>query len=980
MSLKKIKDGKMIDYSDVIDMFKNKRKTRAIFEAIDFISQEENKVGKNDLVKFYKSYSLALYNKDKKDWNKNPVFALGEKVGKDKTVPLITEFQFIFSDKNKRSELDEQIDRDEFSRVIIEIHHQLIREFFVDSYEQTQYLCVVCKSRLVRQGDNIVLRARFQFPYCRVKTSTLKGKFRKRLLEELEELDTDDLFFLSTIINDMDWEWENYILPVRDVYPLIGSTDDKNIPPLMVDRAYGELDEDGQLQEYDLNDAFKIDSHQFFQEKYIGDEKIEFKDFEDDYEISIISLPIFLSIFFWEKMSNLRYGGEKEKPEIEPIISESEELESVSVTADNLEDYEKPTDYEIFIELVDCLKPERFNKETYLLDIGKCLYNIFDGGIEGLQHWINYTKEKSTKFEESFCYENYQILNDQNFITIKTIGWYAREDNPERYQNWHDKWCLPKMRNAIARDTFPQVLVAEAFHRVFWLDYFYSGGKDKSWYRFKHNRMCEISEESIRRDITEKFIPCFDKFRNQYMLEKITLNQKMGSSEQAKRMTADFEKTIKIIGQLIDRLYTHHYRSSIMMCIREYFEDEGFLEKIDTNPSLLGLLNCVIELTPTRAVARTGKPEDYVTNKMGVSYRSDYDYNSQDVKDVLKYLRQVFPEESIFRFMLKDIAAMLYGRNIEKSFRIWIGNTNGSKSIFQLMLKKMFGDYYKDLPSAWFSQTKINVSGSSPEFAQLAGSRVVFSPEPDAGLDFRADRIKILTGGDSTFGRGNFKDGGSINPSYNAIMPLNRIPNIANLDEAAKERFTMIPFEGRWFNEEDAEEVGIPDDYEEQVKERKYIKDKMFDKQVPRLAMALLWLSVENYSKYKTEGHTKPEYIKSYMRDYWMANDPYLCFIDEMLVKKEKEKVCKKCDGDGCEKCKGRGFKLVVDKSVGLRTKEVFPVFKKWLKKGDHSLKLPKQGEFTTVMSTRDKLDKQVAWVWQGYTWKEDSLDSEDEE
>mgnify|MGYP003652290267 CR=1 FL=1 len=135
MSLKNIKNGKMTDYSDVTDMFKDKRKTRAVFEAVDFISQEKNNVGKDDLTKFYKSYSLALYNKDKKDWNKSPIFALGEKVGKDNTIPLITEFQFLFSDKNKRNELDEQIDKDEFSRAIVEIHHQLIREFFINSYE-----------------------------------------------------------------------------------------------------------------------------------------------------------------------------------------------------------------------------------------------------------------------------------------------------------------------------------------------------------------------------------------------------------------------------------------------------------------------------------------------------------------------------------------------------------------------------------------------------------------------------------------------------------------------------------------------------------------------------------------------------------------------------------------------------------------------------------------------------------------------------
>ena len=966
-----------MDYADLTKMLKTK-KTKSVFEVFDFIKKTENSVTKENIVKFYKGYSLALYNKDKKDWNKPPIFSLGEKIGKDETIPLITEFKFTFSDKNKKNELDEQMDKDCLSDVIIEIHHQLIKEFFVIGYNQQQYLCVVGKSRLVRDGDHIILRLRYQFPYCRVKKDFLSVTFRERLMEELEVLDTDDLFYSSTVTSEkFEREWDNYLLPVKDIYPLIGSTDDEKLPPLMYDGVYGmdekEYDSDEEKEIEDpLVETYKVTSHKFFQEKYISDEEVSFDDFDDDYEKKLICLPIFLSIFFWEEMTKLKNG------EHDDAVSVSGGSMASAIPEKIVEDYEEITPYEMFIELAECLSPKRFNTEMYLLDIGKCLFNCFDGSYEGLQAWITYTTERSDVFKEDFCHENYPKFVHENYITIKTIGWYAREDNISQYQSWHEKYCLPKMKIAISRDSFPQVLVAQAFHRFFWLDYIYVSGKERRWFRFKNHRLSEISEESIRRDITEKFIPCFDNFRNQYMMEKIDINRKIGSSENAKRMTADFEKTIKIIGQLIDKLYTHHYRSSIMMCIREYFEDDGFESKMDTNPSLLGVYNCVIELTPSGASVRGGKPEDYITKKMGVSYRSEYDYNSQDVKDLLKYLRQVFPEPTILEWMKKDIAALLYGRNVEKSFRLWIGDTNGSKSIFQLMLHKMFGDYAKDLPSAWYSQTKINVSGSSPEFAQLAGSRVVFSPEPDAGLDFRADRIKILTGGDSQFGRGNFKDGGSVNPSYNAIMPLNRIPNIANLDEAAKERFTMIPFEGRWVKEE--EDIEVAENFEEQIKKKLYKMDKRFEKQVPRLAMALLWLSVEYYTKYIEEGHKKPEYMMRYMKDYWKANDPYLCFIDEFLVKKEKEVECKKCAGKdekGCSKCKD-GIRHVIDKDFKLRTKQVFPIFKKWLKSGDHQMRTPKQGQFTTDMSTRDKLGKQDKWEWVGWALKTE--DSDDEE
>lgn len=974
----------MYDYSDITEMFNKKhhdRSKKSVFTIVDFSSNVEMDNMPEDIIRFYKGYSVALYNKDKTEWNKPPVFSLGEKVGKDDIIPLITEMKFEFSDKNKKNELSEQIDTDKFSKEIIHIHQKLIKEFFIIGFDELEYIGVVCKSKLIRKNDTIVLKVRFQFPYCKLHRNFLTHTFRKRLLEELEKLDTDDLFHLSCITShkedEYDNEWEYFLQPTRDVYALTGSSDDVSLPPISFESIWSYDTSEDEPEELELTDSYSIKTHTFFDEKYLGDEQVSFEEFEDDFEISYIGMPIFLSIFFYDKIGDLKPDYAVMKSSVKEERIKDDMTSTVSEKGED--EYDNITDFEIFLELIECLSKKRFDSEIYVLDIGKCLFNCFEGGYEGLEWWIKYVKEKSSKFDEDFCHENYPDLGDNNFITIKTIGWYAREDNLEQYQSWHEKYCKPKMRLAISRDTFPQVLVAQAFHRFFWLDYIYTGGRQKDWYRFKNHRLNVISEESIRRDITEKFIPCFDRFRNQYMLEKININDKMGVSEKAKRMTADFEKTIKMIGQLIDRLLSQHYRSSIMMTIREYFEDSQFYEKIDINPNLVGCFNCIIELTQNDAFPRSGKPEDYVTKKMGVSYCSEYDYNHKNVKDSLKYMRQVFPEPSIFEFQLKDNSALLYGKNTEKSLRCDIGDTNGSKSIFQAIHKKEFGDYYKDLPNEYYSGVRTNQSGPSPELAQLSGARVVYSTEPDAGLNFRGDKIKLITGGDSQFGRGCKENGGSINPSYNAIVVMNRIPNISNLDEATKERFCMVPFEGRWVREE--EDIEVPETYEEQVKQKLYRMDKRFEKNIPRLAMGFLWLAVNNYGRYMREGNKRPEYMKKFMREHWKSNDPYLCFIEEHIIKKEVQKLCDNCSGseNGCKRC-NLGYISVPDTQYGLRSKELFPIFKKWLRKGEHSIKHPTPGQFTKDMSTRDKLGKQVKWRWEGYALRADESDEESDE
>jgi phage/plasmid-associated DNA primase len=971
----------MVDYSDITKMFTKKKNAKKVFEIVDFISGEENGVIPENIVKFYRSYSQTLYNKDKSSWNEPPIFSLGEKLNR-KTLPLITEFEFSFSDKNKRNQLDEQLDQENFALHVIGIHHQLIKEFCVLSFNQSEFLCVYSKSRLVRHGNKIVMRARFQFPYCVVKKSFLANTFRKRLLESLERLDTDEMFYLTPLYEETDNEWDNYILPVKEIYPLIGSTDDKKYPPLMFDSIYGQEDND-EVIEYEIYSSYELENHSLFSEEYISDEKIGFPDIEDEdddkYEVTIVGLPIFLSIFFWNEEMKLREPESDE--EVEPTVENISTVTSLEKTED---EYDDITDFEIFLDLVDMLSPKRFNTEMYLLDIGKCLFNLFNGSFEGLQHWITYVKEKSKKFDEDFCHVTYPEFGIDNFTSVKTVGWYAREDNLQQYREWHEKYCEPKMKKSISRDTFPHVLVAQAFHRFFWLDYVCAGKKSKQWYRFKGHSLRETSEESIRRDITDKFIGCYDHYRAKYIREKAAASQKSRTSENAKSMTRDFEQIIKVIGQLIDRLQSNHYRSALMTTIKEYFHDETFYDKINVNPSLLGTFNCVIELTSNGAFPRSGKPEDYVTKQMGVSYRSEYDYNNRDVKDVLQYLRQVFPIKEVFEFVKKDIAAMLYGRNSEKFFRMWIGETNGSKSIFQMMLKRMFGDYYRDLPNEYYSGTRTNPSGPSPELAQLPGARIIFSTEPDAGINFRADKIKLITGGDSTFGRACNENGGSINPSYNAVIVMNRIPNISNLDEATKERCVMIPYEGRWLKEEEEDDdMEVPETLEEQLKKKLYRRDKHFEKQVPRLAMALLWLSVEYYTIYKRDGHDKPRYMVDYAADYWRSSDPYLCFIDEFIIKITKEVNCKRCGDnpkDDCKRCKGSGIRTVRNKEKKIKTKDVFPIFKKWLRSSDHYMKCPTQGQFTREMSTRDKLGKQEKWYWLGYILKDTEDDSDSDE
>ena len=103
----------------------------------------------------------------------------------------------------------------------------------------------------------------------------------------------------------------------------------------------------------------------------------------------------------------------------------------------------------------------------------------------------------------------------------------------EDYQIWHERWCKPKLLQAINNIKLDSV-VAEAFYRVFWLNYMHTG---KRWVEFRRSRLVLLSEDfTIRRIITDKFIPCFDSLRAQVSEEKLRLNKTMGRNKISKEI------------------------------------------------------------------------------------------------------------------------------------------------------------------------------------------------------------------------------------------------------------------------------------------------------------------------------------------------------------------------------------------------------------------------------------------------------------
>lgn len=910
-------------YSDLQRVFKNPVKHRG-FSCFDGKTEESYDIDVEDIVSFYKHYCDTLFVKDFADWGSEPVLSVSEKCGS--YVPVIGEFVL-------KSKGDSEINETVYIESIIKIYQGLLRKHFELNNENYETICVYMRTDSWWKGGICHRKIRLQFPFCRTKRDIINSVFNKDIVINLNSC--EDISELTALISG---EWDKSIRDTGEYVSMYGSTPvPKLVPPLKFMAVYGSEGENKILATLNINDVFTYDRHALFYNNKIDHEEIEVisddSDIDDDFTFSIYTLPIFLSIHY--SQVNVRFMDHTPSETASVIIEdENEEDEREDIT----------NDLDLCNSLVKLLCPKRFNDKTNFLDIGRAYYNATDGGYSGLLGWMK-SSEMSKKFDKSFCEQYYESFENDK-VTARTLGWYLKCDNRKKYERWHEKWCNFALEDALDKD---HTKVGEAFYRCHWMRYMYTG---REWFEFKKNRLVRVDELSIKKLLTTKFPAKFAKMQNVLSSEKLKLcDRKVGSRATSNKMK-EIDEVMERITPLLKSLKNEPYLCSLMKSIRTFYYRESITNVLDSNPSLLGCSNCVIELTDEGATKRDGKPEDFITKKLGVHYRTDYSYDHPDVHFFMRYLTQVFPVKEIKDLMLKALASFMYGKNEEKICWLFIGTTNGSKSVFQAIIQEWFGKkegYTRILGPEALTAKNMNSSGPSPEMAQLAHSRTVFTTEPPTSAPISGALIKRFTGGDDFFARSCNKDGGSIEPTFKNIIIANRVPRISDDDEATQDRFIMVPFEGRWVKPGEKGFV-VPETFEEQVKAKLYPIDFKFQQNnVSRLASAMFWVSVNNYKKYLEEGLQKPQYIQNFIDKFWKENDIYKRFMQECLQVEKKE------DGSINE-----------DKYITLTA--IWPRFKSWYKESYPKGNVGNKNDFGQDMSERNRLGKQRARRWYGYS------------
>jgi hypothetical protein len=761
---------------------------------------------------------------------------------------------------------------------------------------QTLRACV-CEAPAQIDGDIINCKMRLQFPYCKTDVAVQKKKLIPELIKKLR---SDNIIGYLDQQPTNDWNEIIDIPAIDKPIPMLGSTSQHKLKPFylkyILDIITDQHLEQEHIPDMDVGEAFDIKEHEDVSKNIIN--KAEF----DDMDINAL-VPLFLSLNYGTYVTLC-----KDKF-IVPI--------KINIISDNNKDLEKAQIY------LDLIAPHRKNNEVYWLEIGASLYKTAKGSSKGLEIWRLWTQDSTIKKPDDCNYMYYTFRKTK--LTLKTIAWYARLDDPPQYKAINQKEYEKLMKKA---SDCTHEDVAECMYGFFWLEVAF----DECWHIYdpdSHRWYADTQSCKIPKLIKERFVPEFEELRSNYS-NAVKEERDDGKKEQ-------LEISIKKLTNLIGKLKNQTFKSQCIKTAQSYFEIDGFYLNLNENAHYIGMINCVIDTTlNAEPLVRPGKPEDFISMTTNVFFphhfdevigaqdkdeKRPYDNVSDDLdklslrgwhdaltRKLIIWLGQVFVDPELRHYFWKDASSFLRGRNAEKLLRVWSGRKDTSKS----MIAKLFdalGMYKINMSVSFLSGKTGNSSSPSPDIARVKGTRLAVMAEPDEFDDkLSSGKIKRATGNDSVYARFLHSNGGDIECMQKMVLCCNNIPEIIGLasDDASIDRLLILPFLSLWVK-------NPPETPEEQYKLRRFPMDRFFEHQIPLMASSFIWVLVKYFNTYLKEGLEAPEIVKKFTGEYVKSLDPYHRFKEENLEYAYKD-----------------AEKTMIDTNVKLLHKDLYGAYKTW--------------------------------------------------
>jgi P4 family phage/plasmid primase-like protien len=533
-------------------------------------------------------------------------------------------------------------------------------------------------------------------------------------------------------------------------------------------------------------------------------------------------------------------------------------------------------DVNIARKLIKIINPDRATPYNTWLNVGLCLYDISD---ELLPEFIDFSKQ-SDNFDLDGCNKFWTTCkkksNNEQKLTIATLRFWAKEDNPTEYSKFYndnlngfsleDTAKLNELLKNIniERDHEIALIIKSLYGRSFAC----SSVKTQGWYHFENHRWnhCDAGYK-LNNLISEHFTKYVFTIYKQ-------LNDEHLKDINDENITKKKDKFFNFI----TKLNKSTYKKTLMTECANTFYEKNFISGLDEKTILIGFENGVYDFKNKEF--RDGIPEDKLTFSTGYNYNMDYTLQHHDILELERIIKLIQPNEDVRLFMLCHIASCLVGGNKDQKIVFWIGpgGRNG-KSTIQNLISGALGRYYKYVDNTLITKERGKSNEASPDILELKGVRTIILSELEPGVKIHAGFFKRITGGDPLKGRDLFSsDIIEYIPQFKPILISNILPEFNSInDNAVWRRVCVIDFNQKFV------------DNPKTKNEHKV--DNNLPQKLEKLKGAFMWLLINKYYPIYEEfglDALTPDCVKEATNRAKSETEPYLKFKEDKIIIDDK--------------------------------------------------------------------------------------------
>ena len=531
-------------------------------------------------------------------------------------------------------------------------------------------------------------------------------------------------------------------------------------------------------------------------------------------------------------------------------------------------------DYDIIMahDMVKLLTSEYYDNYDKWMEVGWACKSVSD-----LLYpvWLAFSA-RSEKFywDNNDCYSLWVNQGGNGSLTLGSIRYWAKSCNSFEYNKIKNSCVDYYLDKTIDGET--EYDVACLVKAIYDGQYKCTNIRNKIWWEFKEGRWREIdSGTSLRHNLSRRIHSLYTAKINKLINN---LNEIEADDEKAKKQ----RNIIDALGKMGLKLKKTSWKQNIMRECGEVFYDGEFLNLLDKNTELLCFTNGVLDIT--QKCFRKCEPNDYLslcTNTVYVKFDENNTEHCEIRDEIIDFMRQLFPDPELNRYMWEHLASTLIGDNRNQTFNIYNGCGRNGKSKLVELMDKVLGEYKATVPITLVTQKRNSIGGVSPEIAQLKGVRYAVMQEPSKNTKLNEGVMKELTGGDPLQGRALFKDTVTFIPQFSLVVCTNHLFDINSTDDGTWRRIRVCDFKSKFVDDPSND----PKKFEFKVDRN---IDKKFDRWVPIFTSMLIDIL------FKTNGLvTDCDAVLAPTLKYKSQQNHFAGFVKERIVKLEGSKIKK---------------------------------------------------------------------------------------